>query len=81
MPKEIIHDPTIYQGDNSSPLAVEVHWGANTWVQLGSINLVEKDKDPYGPLSGFYVDLDRNMINKLIKVLRRARDYAYGADQ
>lgn len=30
--------------------------------------------------SGWYVDLDREQINRLIRVLRRARDAAYGAD-
>jgi len=30
--------------------------------------------------SGWYVDLSREQINRLIRVLRRARDAAYGAD-
>lgn len=33
------------------------------------------------PFSGFYVDLDRRGINELIRVLRRARDAAYGKDE
>jgi hypothetical protein len=81
MPKEVIRDATVYADGSQTPLAVEVAWGANTYVQIASINLVEKAKDPYAPESGFYADLDRPMINKLIKVLRRARDQAYGADE
>lgn len=81
MPKEVIHDDTVYSDGNSSPLAVEVSWGQNTYVQIASVNLPKKAEDPYGPESGFYTDLDRGMINKLIKVLRRARDQAYGADE
>lgn len=30
---------------------------------------------------GFYVDLDRAGINKLIRTLRRARDAAFGRDE
>lgn len=81
MPKEIIHDDTVYSDGNSSPLAVEVAWGQNTYVQLASINLAKKAEDPYSPEAGFYTDLDRRLINKLIKVLRRARDQAYGPDE
>lgn len=78
MPKEVIHDDTVYAGGNSSPLAVEVHWGVNSLVQVASINL---QAEPHSPEAGFYADLDRNMINRLIKVLRKARDQAYGSDE
>lgn len=30
---------------------------------------------------GFYVDLDRNAVNSLIRNLRRARDQAFGRDE
>jgi hypothetical protein len=30
---------------------------------------------------GWYIDLDRNAINKLIRDLRRARDQAFGRDE
>lgn len=81
MPKEVIHDDSA-RGDNSTPFAVEVKWGRDTFVQLASINLSEDDKlEEFEPEAGWYVDLDRAMINKLIKSLRRARDQAYGADE
>lgn len=35
----------------------------------------------YGPMDGMYVSLDRRRINDLIRVLRRARDSAYGRDE
>jgi hypothetical protein len=81
MPKEVIHDDTVYSDGNSSPLALEVLWGRNSYVQVASINLPLKETNPHDPVSGFYVDLDRPMINKAIRVLRRARDQAYGADE
>jgi hypothetical protein len=78
MPKEVIHNDHIFEGDNSSPLAVEVMWGRNTFVQIGSFNMNEPE---YEKTRGWYVDLDRALINRLIKALRRARDQAYGVDE
>lgn len=73
MPKEIIRP-----FNDEFPHAVEIGWGINTYVQIGSIDTT---KERYSPDAGFYVDLDRVNINKLIKVLRRARDQAYGRDE
>lgn len=50
--------------------------------------LVNRDPNamqgPAGPtddiFTGWYVDLDREGINRFIRLLRRARDNAYGAD-
>lgn len=78
MPKEVIHDNTVYADGRSTPLAVEISWGVNDYVQLASVNL---QAERYTPEAGFYTDLDRPMINKVIKVLRRARDQAYGPDE
>lgn len=33
------------------------------------------------PQSGWYIDLNRRGINELIRVLRRARDQAFGRDE
>lgn len=33
------------------------------------------------PFDGWYADLDRDEVNKLIRVLRRARDQAFGRDE
>lgn len=35
----------------------------------------------YGPMDGLYVSMDRPRINRLIKLLRKARDAAYGRDE
>lgn len=35
----------------------------------------------YGPMDGMYVSLNRRKINDLIRVLRRARDSAFGRDE
>lgn len=35
----------------------------------------------YGPLDGMFVSLNRTKINDLIRVLRRARDSAFGRDE
>lgn len=74
MPKE-----TIRAGDSS--VAIEVQWGRRTFVQLGSINQAAADENPGSEESGWFVDIDRATVNKLIRVLRRARDQAYGADE
>jgi hypothetical protein len=31
-------------------------------------------------MSGWFVDMDREQLNRMIRVLRRARDSAFGAD-
>jgi hypothetical protein len=63
--------------------------------QIAALNLVEYDDDlalgqavlntldtvSHGGYLGLWSDLDRHGINQLIKVLRRARDSAYGKDE
>jgi len=79
MPKEIIHDNTLLPGkDNSTPFAVDVNWIRDGIVQIATIDL---QKEQYAVDRGFHVDLDRTMINRLIRTLRKARDQAYGADE
>lgn len=48
-------------------------------MSIGTVSIDE----PYEYLvtDGFYVDLDRQGINRLIKHLRRARDQAFGRDE
>lgn len=71
MPKEVIRlDGTTF--------AVEVGWGRDSFVQIGS---VDQSREQYSPERGYFIDLDRQSINRLIRVLRRARDQAYGADE
>lgn len=57
---------------------VQVGWGDNDYVQVATVNPAER----LGTVeSGLYVDLDRKGINDLIRLLRKARDRAYGRDE
>ena len=75
MPKEVI------QGTFNEELGVSVGWAKDTSVQLATLNLVHEKVDQYDPAAGWWVDLSREQVNRLIRVLRRARDQAYGADE
>jgi hypothetical protein len=70
MPKEIITYGEFQQGESWT----EVRWNRDdTVVHLG----VRKEDEPNDTR---YAYLDRAGVNKLIRVLRRARDQAFGAD-
>lgn len=73
MPKEVIHPhhPPI-DGEN----LVQVVWGRDTIVQVG----VRESGDEVPGENALYTDLSRQQINDMIRVLRRARDQAYGQD-
>jgi hypothetical protein len=83
MPREIIHDDRPLpdgDGEQSTPLAVSVGWGREaSYVQVATINLQVEEHG--SPEYGWFVDLDRHRINQLIRVLRRARDQAFGKDE
>ena len=71
MPKEIITYGDSYQQGEAW---AEVTWHRDdTVVHLG----VRKEDEPETPMFAY---LDRAGVNKLIRVLRRARDQAFGAD-
>lgn len=82
MPKETVY--SCYRGlaeEGMDPLPdfrTEVLWGREHGVQIATT-------DPEAPLgsrdSGLYVDLDRCGINDLIRILRKARDQAFGRDE
>lgn len=56
--------------------ALSLAWGAETGnVSIGSINKSLPENN------GWFLDLDRETINRLIKALRRARDTVFGADE
>jgi hypothetical protein len=88
MPKEIIvqHGPRFYDDEGrevpqETQAFVQVSWSSEAeYVQVatGSRDAVthESDSDRW-----MFVDLDRRGINDAIKVLRRARDQAYGRDE
>lgn len=80
MPKEKIHSAYPSAPDHPEP-KVEVRWSRETeHVQVAT---VMPDNVPLVPTpegNGWYATLDRNQINQLIVVLRKARDQAFGAD-
>ena len=88
MPKENVNCSVI------DGLRTEVSWRADSYVQLATTNVHstvrlsedgrgsdERDEPIQGdPFNGWYVSLDRDGLNRLIRVLRKARDAAFGAD-
>jgi hypothetical protein len=88
VPKELIYD---YVTTNA--FQVKVSWDRDAGhVQVASIAdnseqrvrdiLDSHEHDPNGDLfGGWHVTLDRDGINQLIRVLRRARNAAFGADE
>ena len=88
MPKETIHGgrhaATIDNDHPQYPIRVDVAWGRDhEYVQLSTLTrdgFGIKTVDPESP-DGLWASLGRADINRLITVLRKARDQAYGADQ
>lgn len=80
MPKERIH--SCYAEDHPD-LVAQITWSREPTghVQLATLNddAVELVPTPEG--NGWFVTLDRREINDLIRVLRRARDQAFGRDE
>lgn len=78
MPKENVKDAGF------DDRRLEVKWEPHCFVQVGATSNVVHE--PTETTSGFttwegeWVDLDRAGINRLIRMLRKARDAAYGAD-
>lgn len=66
--------------------SVDAVTGEDYWPKLEAIE-VEPNGEPVElvaaewQLCGFYTTMDRRGINELIRVLRRARDQAFGRDE
>lgn len=80
MPKENIYS------DMEHITRIEVSWQHDAYVQLTTA--LRRDEppsleDPGGVNydTGTYVSLDRHGINRLIQILRRARNAVYGKDE
>lgn len=71
MPKEVIYA-------TPAPYVAEVGWTRN----LPGISLatIDPDAEVGTPASGWYIHLDRDGVNRLIRTLRKARDQAFGSD-
>lgn len=70
MPKEIITYGEFQQGESWT----QVSWNRDDTV----VSVAVRKEDDLDPPQFAY--LDRAGLNKLIRVLRRARDQAFGAD-
>ena len=70
MPKEIITYGEFQQGERWT----QVSWNRGDTVVSVAVRC-ESDTDP-----AQYAYLDRDGVNRMIRVLRRARDQAFGAD-
>jgi len=77
MPKEIIRNASQLGTDDQCHF--EIRWNRDQYVQVAT---VKKDDDYHkdGAVTGLFVDMDRDGLNEAIRVLRRARDQAFGAD-
>jgi hypothetical protein len=91
MPKEVIYGDVLPFGEDDPRRAVvEVRWdGESGYFQIATKEstaevFVPGDVLPENTIPaqyGWYTNLDRRGINDLIRVLRRARDQAFGRDE
>ncbi len=77
MPREFIHDLDTYDGEKS-PFVLSIAWQRDQDVVVGTENIHKAIGDDG---RGWFLSLNRKQINEAIKVLRRARDQAYGKDE
>ncbi len=75
MPKTSIYPPNTSTPEEAGR-RIEVGWRSGSDVQIATTTV-----DADSVWDGQWVDLDRRGINNLIRVLREARDKAYGRDQ
>lgn len=77
MPKEVIRNASQLGTDDECH--VEVRWNRDTYCQLATVkkaaNYSESEQ-----VDGWFVNLDRAGLNRLIRAARKARDQAFGAD-
>lgn len=86
MPKEYINDMFFGVDDDGvatgSDSRVRVSWSKEAdYVQVATTAPDDWTLRPTPEGNGWFVNLDRSGINRLIRFLRRARDDAYGRDE
>lgn len=84
MPKELIYNPNVLAGRVEEAVEhIAVGWAPDRDVQIGltfgSKVALAIDGLP-SDFPSVFMDLDRAAINRLIHLLRKARDSAYGKD-
>ena len=80
MPKEYITTDETRTGEMPAWSAFRVDWSRGGYVQVASVGNEVPPESLSGD-NGWFVDLDRERINELIRVLRKARDQVYGRDE
>lgn len=74
------HRVTVSTDDRTGlPVAVGCECGTS-WSETAIRECPEEIEKGRSKLDGWHVTLDREQINRLIRVLRRARDAAFGSD-
>jgi hypothetical protein len=90
MPKEIINSRYHGQelpGLNGAPVEVEATFAHIGWtkdldhVEIAVLNGAVDTEDPNDSRRGWFMQLDRSGINRMIRALRSARDQAFGRDE
>lgn len=59
---------------------VQVGWNRNGWVEIGATTFVGETGEIESPFNGCFLSLGRDGVNRVIRVLRKARDQAFGSD-
>ena len=83
MPKETIYGHADQRTSDTRPLAVEVGWDKASSRPGATVTVASYEKANIGPFTPSATEstpLNRADINQLIRVLRKARDEAYGSD-
>ena len=85
MPKETIFDSINYFNESRDKTVIaELSWGRDSGeVQLATLLVAPSTHTRFTEKveGGWFLNLDRQGINKLIRDLRRARDQAFGKDE
>lgn len=85
MPKEHIEDRWTGHDDDAvaegSPAKIKVGWSREAeHVEVATVAPDDRTLRPTPEGNGWFVQLDRAGLNRLIRTLRKARDAAYGSD-
>jgi hypothetical protein len=79
MPKEIIKSEMEFPDEE--PFQIEVRWNKEGYEPTLQVATTDPSADLFSRESGLFVDLDRNKVNQLIRILRKARDQNFGRDE
>jgi hypothetical protein len=81
MPKELIFEKNEHGDPNTQGTVIRVGWSRESGhVELATIRDDSQVLEPGVEANGWFAQMDRQSINRLIRVLRNARDSAFGKD-